>query len=58
MTDAERRLLIWCAVLQLRTTPLTAQEADEIDELIAIVRRELPAADPAQPRGDQGGASS
>lgn len=33
------KLLLWCAILHLRTTPLTAAEADEIDSLIAIVRQ-------------------
>lgn len=38
MTKNERKLLIWCAILHLRTTPLTAAEANEIDALIQAVR--------------------
>ncbi len=41
MTEAERKLLVWCAVMLLRDTPLTADEADEIDALIEAVRDQL-----------------
>jgi len=39
MTKEERELLIWCAVMLVRATPLRSFEADEIDALIAAVRR-------------------
>jgi hypothetical protein len=42
MTDAERKLLIWCGIMLVRDTPLTTQESDEIDQLIADVRSPLP----------------
>ncbi len=42
MTDAERKLLIWCAIMLVRDAPLTSTEADEIDQLIADVRAPLP----------------
>lgn len=42
MTDPERKLLIWCAIMLVRSAPLTSTEADEIDQLIADVRSPLP----------------
>lgn len=39
MNSAERELLIWCAARRLRPKPLTAFDADEIDERIADVRQ-------------------
>lgn len=42
MTEAERKLLTWCAVMLVRSAPLTEAEADEIDQLIADVRAPLP----------------
>lgn len=51
MTDAERKLLIWCAILLMRITPRNttalgdpdpgATEAEEIFGLIADVRRQM-----------------
>ena len=42
MTEAERKLLVWCGIMLMRDTPLTAAETDEIDQLIADVRSPLP----------------
>jgi hypothetical protein len=42
MTKAERKLLIWCGTMLVRTTPLTEAEAEEIDHLIADVQNPLP----------------
>ncbi len=42
MTEAERKMLIWCAFMLVRGTPLTEAEAGEIDQLIADVRSPLP----------------
>ncbi len=39
MTEAERKLLIWCGIMLVRGAQLTEVEADEIDQLIAEVRR-------------------
>jgi hypothetical protein len=41
MNDYERRLLIWCGIMLVRSTPLRDFEADEIDTLINAVRAEL-----------------
>lgn len=41
MSEDERKLLLWCAILHVRETPLSADEADEIDELINRVRDQL-----------------
>jgi hypothetical protein len=35
VTESERSLLIRCGVMLVRSTPLSAAEADEIDQLIA-----------------------
>lgn len=43
MTEAERKLLVWCGVMLVRDATLTPSEADEIDQLIADVRAPLPA---------------
>jgi hypothetical protein len=40
MTDAERTLLMWCAIFLLRQRPPTPEEAEEIESLIAEVRRD------------------
>lgn len=40
MSPEALKLLVWCGVLCLRTTPLAANEAVEIDRLIAAVRAE------------------
>ncbi len=42
MTEAERRLLVWCGIMLVRGAALTEAEADEIDQLIADVRAPLP----------------
>jgi hypothetical protein len=42
MSDAERKLLIWCGIMLVRGAPLTPAEANEIDHLIADVRSPLP----------------
>jgi hypothetical protein len=42
MTEAERKLLVWCGIMLVRGAPLTPKEADEIDQLIADVRSPLP----------------
>ena len=42
MTEAERKLLVWCGIMLVRDAPLTPAEADEIDQLIADVRAPLP----------------
>ncbi len=42
MSEAERKLLVWCAIMLVRGAPLTPDEADEIDQLIADVRSPLP----------------
>jgi hypothetical protein len=42
MTTAERRLLVWCGIMLVRGTPLTPEETDEIDQLIADIRAPMP----------------
>jgi hypothetical protein len=38
MNADERKLLIWCGIMLVRSTPLRAAEADEIDNLINAIR--------------------
>jgi len=38
LSDEERKLLLWCGIMLLRSAGLTPQEADEIGALIAAVR--------------------
>ncbi len=45
MSESERELLIWCSVMLLRDTPLSAREAGGIDALVDNVRRENPQQD-------------
>lgn len=42
MTESERKLLIWCALLHLRATPLSGEEAETISGLIETLRNEDP----------------
>jgi hypothetical protein len=39
MSEDERKLLLWCGVMLVRSTPLRAHEADEIDKLINAIRK-------------------